>query len=189
MTRLWWVRHGPTHAKEMIGWTDRPADLSDLAAVGRLRAHLPQAPVLSSDLVRAVATAQALGGARCLPPLPALREIHFGEWEGLRFDQAEARDPTLIRRFWEEPGQVAAPGGESWGELAARVNGAVDGVIAGHAGDVVVVAHFGVILTQVERALGIPTTQAFAQKIEPLSVTCIEVAGRDWRLRSVNHLP
>ena len=26
MTRLWLVRHGPTHAKSMIGWTDLPAD-------------------------------------------------------------------------------------------------------------------------------------------------------------------
>ncbi len=41
------------------------------------------------------------------------------------------------------------------------------------AGDLIVVAHFGVILTQVQRALGIPTTEAFAHKIDRLSVTCI----------------
>lgn len=39
--RLWWVRHGPTHAKTFIGWTDRPADLSDTAALARLAAFLP----------------------------------------------------------------------------------------------------------------------------------------------------
>ncbi len=133
VTRLWWVRHGPTHAKDMIGWTDLPADLSDLAALARLRAHLPgEAPILSSDLVRAVATADALGADRRLPPLPALREIHFGAWEGLRFAEAEARDPALIRRFWEEPGEVSAPGGESWDDaVRPRVNRAVDGLAAG----------------------------------------------------------
>ena len=36
MTRLWWVRHGPTHAKAMVGWRDLPADLSDTAALARL---------------------------------------------------------------------------------------------------------------------------------------------------------
>ncbi len=190
MTRLWWVRHGPTHAKEMIGWTDRSADLSDVAALARLRAHLPdQAPVLSSDLLRAVATAAAIGGTRCLPPRAALREIHFGDWEGLRFAEAEARDPDLIRRFWQEPGNVAAPGGESWGALSARVNATVDALLSDHAGDLIVVAHFGVILTQLERAMGIPTTEAFAQKIDPLSVTCIEVTGPQWKLQSVNHCP
>ena len=93
MTRLWWVRHGPTHAREMIGWTDRAADLSDHAAVARLRDHLPEAPVVSSDLCRATQTAAAISRSRPLPPLPALRDIHFGAWEGLRFTQAEARDP------------------------------------------------------------------------------------------------
>jgi broad specificity phosphatase PhoE len=190
MTRLWWVRHGPTHAKEMIGWTDRPADLSDHAALDRLRAHLPAtAPIVSSDLIRAVATAETLGRGRCLPPRAALREIHFGAWEGLRFAEAEARDAALIRMFWEEPGAVSAPGGESWGGLQARVKGSVQSLLADHAGDLIVVAHFGVILTQVEHALGIPTTQAFAQKIEPLSVTCIEHAGDGARLLSVNHIP
>ena len=190
MTRLWWVRHGPTHAKEMIGWTDRPADLSDVAALARLRAHLPRdAPVVSSDLSRAVATAAVLGGRHRLAPLPALREIHFGDWECLRFAEAEARNPDLIRRFWEEPGDVAAPGGESWGALSARVNATVDALIADHAEDLIVVAHFGVILTQVERARRIATTEAFAQKIDPLSVTCIEVSGGLWNLRSVNHCP
>jgi broad specificity phosphatase PhoE len=186
MTRLWWVRHGPTHAREMIGWTDRPADLSDHAALDRLRARLPDAPVVSSDLIRAVATAAAIAKGPALPPLPALREIHFGAWEGLTFAQAEARDAALIRQFWECPGAVAAPGGESWNDLSARVNAATESLVAAHSGDLVIVAHFGAILTQVERASGISTTQAFAQKIDPLSVTCIEVAKEGWRLVSAN---
>ena len=57
MTTLWLVRHGPTHAKAMIGWTDLPADLSDAGAIARLRAALPDAPIVSSDLIRAVTTA------------------------------------------------------------------------------------------------------------------------------------
>ncbi|MGL6209472.1 MAG: histidine phosphatase family protein, partial [Paracoccaceae bacterium] len=58
MTRFFWVRHGPTHAKTMVGWTDLPADLSDTAALDRLKATLPQGAVtISSDLIRATATA------------------------------------------------------------------------------------------------------------------------------------
>jgi alpha-ribazole phosphatase len=184
--RLWWVRHGPTHAREMTGWTDRPADLSDTAALDRLRAVLPDAPVVSSDLIRARSTAEALRRP-LLAPLADLREIHFGAWEGLTFDEAEARDPALIRRFWSEPGEPSAPGGESWAMLSARVNRAVDTLLASGPSEVIVVAHFGPILTQVERALGVPTTVAFAQKIEPLSVTTVLIAEDGWQLERVNH--
>lgn len=31
MTRIFWIRHGPTHANGMVGWSDLPADLSDSA--------------------------------------------------------------------------------------------------------------------------------------------------------------
>ena len=37
---IWWVRHGPTHRKEMVGWSDVPADLSDTAALARLLRQL-----------------------------------------------------------------------------------------------------------------------------------------------------
>jgi alpha-ribazole phosphatase len=107
MTRLWLVRHGPTHAKTMVGWTDLPADLSDRAGLARLSAHLPQAPVVSSDLIRAVSTADALGPRPRLPHDAGLREIHFGSWEMRSFTEVEAEDPELIRRYWEEPGGVA----------------------------------------------------------------------------------
>ena len=61
MTRFWWVRHGPTHRKDLVGWTDADADLSDVGALGRLSAHLPAgAPVISSDLIRCRATADAI---------------------------------------------------------------------------------------------------------------------------------
>ena len=80
MTRFWWVRHGPTHAKTMVGWQDAPADLSDQRALARLSEYLPQeAVVISSDLIRASATADAIESRRKrLPHDPALREIHFG---------------------------------------------------------------------------------------------------------------
>ena len=99
MTRLWWVRHGPTHAKAFAGWRDIPADLSDTAALTRLNAHLPAgAPVISSDLIRATATADVLSAQRPrLPHDPDLREFHFGEWDGLGFAEVAARWPDLSR--------------------------------------------------------------------------------------------
>lgn len=192
MTRLWWVRHGPTHTKAFAGWRDIPADLSDQAALARLDAHLPRGAVLvSSDLMRASATADALAeGRHRLPHDPALREFHFGDWDGLGHAEVSARWPDLSRQYWEEPGHVAPPNGESWHQAAARVDAAVARLTAAHAGrEIVIVAHFGVILTQYQRAAALTPYAALAQRIDNLSVTCLVQTGADWRVEAVNHQP
>lgn len=181
MTRFWWVRHGPTHAKGMVGWTDLPADLGDVAAVARLAAALPAgAVVVSSDLRRAVATADAVQGAReRLPHDPRLREIHFGDWEGKGW--AEIDGPEA-RAFWD--GAAPAPGGEGWGDLCSRVWAAMDAL----EGDVVVVAHFGAILAALQRARGCSATEVLAQRVDNLSLTEMAVGPGGWSLGRVNHV-
>jgi broad specificity phosphatase PhoE len=191
MTRLHLIRHGPTHAKGMVGWSDLPADLGDHAALARLDAHLPEAAVVvSSDLIRASATADAIQGNRTrLPHRPALREINFGAWELRLYREVEAEDPDHIRAYWETPGDIRPPGGESWNQVRARVDAAIDSLIAAHPGaDLIVVAHFGVILTQVQRALGVDAGTAFGHRIDNLSVTEIARRPNGWRTDRINHL-
>lgn len=178
MTTWHWIRHGPTHERTFVGWRDVAADLSDAAQLDRLRVHLPgDAIVVSSDLLRAQATATALTrpGDTRLPDDPHLRELHFGHWDGLAFSEVSDRDPDLSRAYWEAPGTVAAPGGESWNDASARVAAAVDRISAQNAGrHIIAVAHFGVILTQVQRALGVSAYETLAHAIDNLSVTRIE---------------
>jgi alpha-ribazole phosphatase len=186
VTRFWLVRHGPTHAKTMVGWTDLPADLSDTDALARLNAHLPQAPVISSDLSRAITTADALGPRLRLPHDPAFREIHFGQWETRPFAEIEAEAPDHIRAFWETPGDIAPPGGESWNTLATRTWAALDR-LHGTAPDIIVVAHFGPIVAALQRAEGLSPEAAFAHRIDNLSVTCLCFSPR--QVFAINHRP
>lgn len=191
MSRLFLVRHGPTHAKSMVGWSDLPADLSDTAALGRLSAHLPaEALVVSSDLIRAIHTADAIQEDRSrLPHDKNLREMHFGDWELKRFNEVEAEAPDHIRAFWETPGDVAPPNGESWNQVSHRVDTAIDKLMAAHPNrDLIVVAHFGVVLTQVARAEGLSANEAFSHKIDNLSVTTIHTAV-NWSAEVINHNP
>ncbi|PVA10101.1 histidine phosphatase family protein [Pelagivirga sediminicola] len=190
MSRFFWVRHGPTHAQAMVGWTDLPADLSDTAQLARLSAHLPQdALVVSSDLIRAHDTATAIQGARLrLPDNPGLREINFGAWEMASFDTAPERE--RLRAFWDTPGDLTAPGGESWNAAKARVTAAVAMLRAAHPGrDIIAVAHMGAILTQLQTALGITAYQAFGHRIDNLSVTTLRHDGARWQADGINHLP
>lgn len=172
-TRLWLVRHGPTHAKALIGHTDLPADLSDSPALDRLAAALPDAPIVSSDLARTRATADALARGRPrLPDAPGLREFHYGDWENRPFDTF---DGPLSRAFFETPGDVAPPGGESWNAVEARAVAALGRLTQG--GDLIVVAHFGVILILWARIAGIAPAAALSQPIAPLSLTRLDWPG------------
>ncbi len=193
-TRFWWVRHGPTHAKGFVGWKDIPADLSDTAALQRLEAYLPaDAAVVSSDLQRAVATADAIAGnRRRLPHDPQLREMDFGDWDGLPMTEVERISPVESRKFWSEPGDIAPPNGESWNALSGRVAAAVNGIISEHGpGDIIAVAHFAVILSSIQRASGMTPKAVFSFRIDNLSVTRLDFIhdARSWRVGGVNHLP
>ena len=189
MITWWWVRHGPTHRRELNGWTEVAADLSDHALLARLAEYLPQGvPVVSSDLGRAVRTADAIARSRPrLPHDPGLRELHFGAWEGRTVADIEREAPLLSRRFWEEPGDIGPPGGESWNELSRRVGQAVDR-LAETTGDVIAVAHFGTILSQVQRARACSAIEVLAQPVDNLSVTRLCLDGEGWQVGEVNHI-
>ncbi|AXI56097.1 histidine phosphatase family protein [Sulfitobacter sp. JL08] len=191
MTRLFMVRHGPTHAKTFVGWSDLPADLSDTAALARLDAHLPpDGVVISSDLIRASATADAIQNKRTrLPHDPDLRELNFGDWELKAFTDIENNDPERARAYWDNPGEVRPPNGESWNDARSRVDRVIDRLLETHSGrDLIVVAHFGVILTQVQRALNIGGYETFGHRIDNLSVTEIGTHPQ-WAAMHINHIP
>ena len=192
MTVWHWVRHGPTHETSFVGWRDVAADLSDTDQIARLDAALPErALLISSDLIRAAATADALARPTRtrLDHDPDLRELHFGDWDGMHWRDVAARDPELSRAYWDEPGDIRAPGGESWNQTAARVSAVVDRLNRAHPeAHVIAVAHFGVILTQLQRALGVPPTEAMAHSIDNLSVTTLQ-HGDGWQVQRINHLP
>lgn len=192
MTVWHWVRHGPTHEKAFVGWRDVPADLSDTAVIARLDAALPRpALVVSSDLIRARATADVLmRGRQRLQDAPDIREFDFGDWDGLHFTQVSERDPDLSRRYWEEPGDVAPPSGESWNAAAARVVPFVDRMNCDHPdAHIVAVAHFGIIMTQIERASGLSAYEVLGHRIDNLSVTRLVHEAGKWRVEAINHQP
>ena len=112
--------------------------------------------------------------------------MNFGDWEGRHHAEVEREDPDRIFAFWDEPGDVAPPGGESWNAFSSRVSNWVDQ--QNDAGPVIAVAHMGVILRQVQRALGTSARSAFGHSIENLSVTHLAYDG-DWHVRVINHLP
>lgn len=190
MRDLYWVRHAPSLGGGLAGWRDVPADLSDRGALSRLSQTLPgEAVLVSSSLQRAKATADAIAdGRRRLPDVPALKEWHYGAWEGLTADQIAHRDPVLSRRFWTDPASATPPGGESWAAFRARVGRGISELLATPgARPIIAVAHHGVILAALQRATGQAPASLLPFSIAPLAITHLQALGPgQWRVISVN---
>ena len=90
--------------------------------VNRLSQH-PVRRVYTSDLRRARQTADAIAkhfGAG-LHVRPGLREIDFGLWEGLSWNEIEVRDPIVAKNWAENYPNSTAPAGESFEQFQERV--------------------------------------------------------------------
>jgi alpha-ribazole phosphatase len=169
-TRLVLVRHGEPDESmhgRCYGRLDVPLSAAGLrcaAAVAEaLRSHEIDA-VYSSRLQRAFDTARAVASAHGLEPIPRedLRELDFGELEGMSHEEIASKHPELYRFWMEDPASVRFPGGEGLSDLRARVLPEVVEIRERHAGrTVAVVAHGGVVRVVLAEALELPGTAFF----------------------------
>ena len=82
----------------------------------------------SSDLARAAETARIVLGPRTVPLRldPDWREMQFGEWEGLTWEQIVAANPHLDATNETAVKAYTPGGGETFDALCARVERAVE---------------------------------------------------------------
>jgi alpha-ribazole phosphatase/probable phosphoglycerate mutase len=129
-----------------------------LSARGRARlkglaqslSHYQFRSVYSSDLQRAIETAESIAAVRHLPIQlrPDLRELAFGQWEGLAWEQIMARDPVVAQRWMDEYPAIAAPEGEEFDYFLTRIQQAMSAIADQARGQcAAIVTHAGVIRT------------------------------------------
>jgi broad specificity phosphatase PhoE len=132
------------------------------------------AAVYTSPLERALATAQAVAARHRLVPIEVadLREIDFGEAEGMQFDQLPAE---LQAGLLSQPLKVRFPGGETYGDLCERVCHALDAIVARHSGEsVAIVTHAGSIRAALATWLGIEGDAIFRIDQRTASVNVVD---------------
>lgn len=153
-----------------------------------LRLEPQPAVVACSPLRRALETvapyAEAAGVEVAV--VEDLAEAHLGEWERLTFEEILATDEEVVERLRnQEAIWQRAPGGERLPEFRARVGAAIEGLLAAHPdGDVLVVAHGGVINAYVGPILGIDHEMFFLP--ENTSLNSVVVEGDRRRVRFLN---
>jgi probable phosphoglycerate mutase len=195
VTRLIIWRHGLTEwnsLQRVQGHTD--VDLNDAgraqaaAAAKRLADYQPQA-IVSSDLRRAAATADALAALTGLPVSydKRLRERDFGQWQGLTMPEVIAAFPEAYQRWRAGADDIGECGIESVTDLRTRSAAALrDAVIAG--ATVVVVCHGGTAKHGTAELIG--WDQATMNTFTSLG-NChwidLRQAGDGWRIHAYNH--
>jgi alpha-ribazole phosphatase len=127
MSEILFIRHAETDmAGTFCGCSDPELNargrLQLAELINRLRAEEIGA-VYVSDLRRAFATGVAVAEAFDVDchVRSALREIDFGRWEGLTWEEVEQRDESYVRRWIAEYPGLPAPDGETFREFERRV--------------------------------------------------------------------
>jgi broad specificity phosphatase PhoE len=143
------VRHGRTRANIEQRWQGHGDwDLDD---VGTRQARSlaawygPSRTVYSSPLRRAMATARHVALTDVVS-VDGLKEMDMGEWEGLTSDEIISGWPDAMETIYRGGVDLRRGAvGESWGELTARVAGAIGGLAPASDEPTIVVAHGGAI--------------------------------------------
>jgi broad specificity phosphatase PhoE len=198
--RLFALRHGETawtRERRFSGSRDLPLTpqgqrqaqaLADVLVAERVAA------VYASPLARTRRTAEIIAQPQRLPVIadPGLREMTFGDWEGLTRAEVEARWPDLFALWRTSPDRAVPAGGESLLEVVARVSKALQQIRDSHPeGTVVLVSHAIVLRLIVMDALGLGPVRLWSLDASPAGLTEIEYQS-GWatvhRMNTLAHL-
>ncbi len=197
------VRHMETvwnEQRRYIGRTD--LHLSDLGArharsLAESLKNTLLSGVISSNMKRALQTAQAIAAGRELTSViePDLREIDFGEWEGLDFNEISTAYPDLSDIWVEDPFSVHIPGGESMTGFVSRVKESWSRIrVAALAdegdsdGDLLIVTHAGCIKVILGALMGLDDRKVWGIYQEKGAVNTVEVALTGDRVIEINDI-
>lgn len=198
---LVFVRHGVTDltASHILSGSSEPGP--SLNAAGRVQAAraadavyrvgrktwdrvAPVTRVVASPMVRTQETAASIGrrlGVK-VETDPRVREVDFGEWEGITAEAAAERDGDLIHH-WQHA-DARAPRGESIPEVVARMKDFIAAMAHEHAQacreddvprSVAVTSHAVAIKSAVSAALEVSPTSAARMWPVPASLTIIQL--------------
>jgi alpha-ribazole phosphatase len=169
-TRLYLVRHGQVadgHTDIYNGHNDVDLSPTGVSQCQSLAVHLQDvklAGIYSSDLTRTRRGAEMIRQGRDLSvqTVPEFREINFGVWEGLSFQQIMTQYPEELQQRFADLANFRIPGGESLQDLHARVAPKLTELVQRHTGEAfLLVAHAGINRVILSQAMGLDLQHIF----------------------------
>jgi len=175
LSRLLLVRHGDTamnSAERYWGSTDVTLSASGITQAERLRDRLaPEeiSTIYASDLCRASDTAKIVAARQRADVIlcPELREMDFGEMEGLTYSEISRRYPEVARMWQQRSPLLKCPGGDSLESFNNRVIKFTDR-LENHASEetLLIVAHSGTLRSLICHLLGIAAGQRWQFRLD-----------------------
>jgi alpha-ribazole phosphatase len=178
------LRHGETETPgRLLGRTDPALSEDGWRQVERQTANRTWDLIITSPRRRACAAAERLAAERrvALRVDEAWAELNFGDWDGRLIAELRADPSTAeaLGALYAAADAGGAPGGESWGDLIARVSDAIQRLLAeAAAGRVLVITHAGPMRAALALTCGLPFANLWAFKIDPGTRITLN-AGRD----------
>lgn len=195
LTELYLLRHGKTEWNKnsiIQGQTDTKLNENGLKAASRavdLFKEIELDFIYSSDLKRARKTAQFIAQDKNLAIRESskIREIAFGDWEGLKYSQIKDKFPQRAVAWEEDPLQNSPNGGENLLDLKKRVDNFFQEILSKHqGGKILVVSHGGVIKTYLTSVLAIEVNKFWQFQIDNCSLTELKFYDQDPILSKLN---
>jgi len=151
MKELLLIRHGETdHNRELrfTGFSDIPLNSTGRSQAMALKEKFMSegiTDIYSSDLKRSFETAEIISGGEKPRSTPKLREINFGIFETLNYDEIMASHADEFNLWKNDRSNHRIPEGESFADMAERVLSFSNELFAGSADKAAVISHSGPI--------------------------------------------
>lgn len=180
------LRHGLTDdnvKKKYCGFRDPGLTLTGQRQAKKTREKLKAvkiAKAFCSDLKRSWQTAHILFRDSDIPieKKPGLREINFGEWEGLTSPQVLKKYPKIYKEWVRDPFSISIPGGEKVRHFVRRITATLEQISRRHDQETVaIVGHSGVIRVILNQALGFREDEFWRLNVEPRTIYLMEYNG------------
>lgn len=116
-----------------------------------------------------------------------LRELFYGGWEGLTWEQIVARYPSMRDVPLSSPMDYAIENGESFAHMQQRVGEVLGELRDAHGSNVLVVTHAGPLHAILQTLLP-AENDALGVRFTPASITRLDVEGGCGRLQALNEI-
>ena len=179
-TKIYLIRHGETdynRLKIYYGIIDIKLNKNGLFQAKRMKKYFESKTIdfiYSSPLKRTIQTTKAIFGKNFIVS-EDLKEMNFGEWEGLNHKQILEKYPEKYKKWLDNPLDNLIPGGEGFPLLSKRVNRFFYDLLQKHLGKTIaVVTHAGVIRTIIFQYYKKNFKSMWDISLPPLSIIYVE---------------
>ncbi len=191
-SRLFLIRHGSTDMNKQrryCGFLDIGINSNGRMQVRRLKTWFKGQlvdKVYSSDRKRAIQTAGIIFKGQKVKKVNGLREMHFGIFEGLTYQEILKKYPDIYKKWINNPLETTIPKGESLSIFRKRVVRAFKDIIAKHKNqEIAIVCHGGTISAFITYIL---KSRDFWKHIpDSASLSLLEAENRKFKVEFFNY--